>query len=84
MTLLKTASIPAAGRIVSFEDYQVKDFHTGDPKTVRSGEPVLGVRIELETLDSSRAVLYAEKPRMLRAIASAVRSAGVRGADDRL
>lgn len=77
---LKNVGDSVAGRIVSFEDYQVKDFSSGEPKFFpKSGDPIMGVRIVLEVTPgdaSSQVTLYAEKVNMLKAIASAVRATG--------
>lgn len=78
----KNVGDAVGGRIVSFEDYQVKEFGTDTLKTFeKSGDPVMGVRIVLEVVpgDSSSAVtLWAEKPRMLKAIAGAVKGTGAK------
>jgi len=84
----KTLGDSVAGRIVAFEDYQCTEF-MDDPKRgvkkgdlkffEKSGDPIMGVKIHLEVVpgdESSRVTLYAEKPRMLKAIASAVKSTG--------
>ena len=76
---LKATGDAVAGRIVGFEDYQVKDYQTKEPKVFPSGDPVMGVRVHLETSpgdEKSRVTLYAEKANMLKAIAAAVRGAG--------
>jgi hypothetical protein len=77
---LKNMGDSIAGRIVSFEDYQVVDWQTKEPKFFpKSGDPILGVRIVLETNPgdtASQQTLYAEKVNMLKAIASAVKGAG--------
>lgn len=77
---LKNLGDSVAGRIVSFEDYQVKDFNSGELKFFeKSGDPIMGVRIVLEVVPgdtSSQVTLFAEKPRMLKAIANAVRAQG--------
>lgn len=76
---LKATGDAVAGRIVGFEDYQVKVFGTNDLKFFPSGDPVMGVRIHLETNpgdESSRVTLWAEKANMLKAIAKGVREAG--------
>lgn len=68
-----------AGRIIGFEDYQVTDFSTKEPKFFKSGDPIMGTRVHLETRpgdESSRVTLYAEKVNQLKAIAAAVRAAG--------
>lgn len=76
-----------AGRIVSFEDFQVTEFaddpkrgvKKGDPKVFPSGDPILGVKVNLETEpgnEGSRVTLWVEKPAMLKAIATAFRQAG--------
>lgn len=76
----KNVGDSVAGRIVSFADYQVKDFNTGDPKVFeKSGDPVMGCAIVLEKTPgdaASQVTLYAEKPRMLKAISAAVRAQG--------
>lgn len=76
---LRNAGDSVAGRIVGFEDYQVKDWSTKEPKFFPSGDPIMGTRIHLETNpgdETSRVTLYAEKVNMLKAIAVAVRKAG--------
>lgn len=65
----------ATGRIVDFEDYQVKDRDTG-LKFSPSGEPVMGVRIVLETISRERLALWVGDPSMLRAVAKRVKAAG--------
>lgn len=68
-----------AGRIVAFEDYQAKVFGTNEPKVFPSGDPVMGVRITLETRPGdaeSRTALWAEGKEILKAIRTAVRAMG--------
>ena len=76
-----------AGVIVATEDYQEKEFgddpkkgvRKGDPKFFESGDPIMAVRITLETNPgdaSSRVNLYAQGARMLKAIAKAVKATG--------
>lgn len=68
-----------AGRIIGFDDYAVLDFTTKEPKLFPSGDPILGVKIHLETIpgnESSRVSLWCEKANQLKAVATAVRAAG--------
>lgn len=68
-----------AGRITGFDDYQVNDFTTKQPKFFPSGDPIMGTKIHLETRpgdEESRVTLWAEKANMLKAIAAAVRDKG--------
>lgn len=82
-----------AGRIISTEDYQETEFaddqargvKKGDPKFFPSGDPVMGVRIVLETSpgdESSRVTLWAQGKRMLSSIAKAVHSQGARDLEE--
>ena len=65
-----------AGRIVAFNDYQLKE---GDePRFYPSGNPVMGVRIALKLGTGEQTVLYAEDPKVLHAIAKALRRTGAR------
>lgn len=76
---LKSVGDSVAGRIVSFEDYHVKEFGTDNLRYFPSGDPIMGTRIVLETIPgdtSSQVTLYVEKVRMLKAIANAFRAAG--------
>lgn len=77
---LKAVGDAVAGRIVGFEDYQVTDFQTKQPKVFeKSGDPVMATRVHLETEpgnENSRVTLWAEKQNMLKAIAVAFRAAG--------
>lgn len=77
---LKAQGDAVAGRIVGFEDYQVRDFATKEPKFFPSGDPIMGTKIHLETdpgNENSRVTLYAEKANMLKAIAAAMREHGL-------
>lgn len=82
----KSVGDAVAGRIISFEDYQEKEFaddatkgvKKGDPKTYPSGDPIMGTKINLETNpgdEKSRVTLWAQGKLMLAAIAAAVRGA---------
>lgn len=76
---LKNVGDAVAGRIVGFEDYQVNDFSTKQPKFFPSGDPIMGTRVHLETTpgdEETRVTLWAEKANMIKAIAAAVRQAG--------
>lgn len=75
---LKTAGDSVTGRIIDFADYQVTEFDTKKPKFFPSGDPIMGVRVDMETNpghEDSRVTLWAEKKNMLKAIADAVRGA---------
>lgn len=70
-----------AGRIVEFADYQEKDFTTQELKFYDDGNPVMGVRITLETVpgdDESRVNLWLHGKQMLTAVRTAVRNSGGR------
>jgi hypothetical protein len=84
---LKAVGDSVAGRIAEFDNYQVTHFaddpkngvKKGDLKFFPSGDPIMGVKVVLETSPGdagSRVTLWAEKPNMLRAIAAAVRAQG--------
>lgn len=77
-----------AGRIIGHEDYQeteyaddpAKGVKKGDLKTYpNSGDPVMGVKIHLETIPgdpSSRVTLYCQGKRLMKAVAGAIRGSG--------
>lgn len=75
-----------AGRIVDIEDYQETVFGTvtaqnpqGEPKFYPSGDPVMGVRVTLETdpgNEGSRVTLWGQGKRLLQAISRAVKDSG--------
>lgn len=89
---LKNVGDSVAGRIVSFNDYQVTEFGSKVPKWWVDGKPVAlpadqasgfrpveGAKIDLEAEpgnEASRVTLWAEKANMLKAIAGAVRAQG--------
>ena len=75
----KNVGDAVAGRIIGFDDYQVSDWQTKEPKFFKSGDPIMGTKVHLETSpgdESSRVTLFAEKVNMLKAVAAAVREAG--------
>lgn len=81
----KSVGDSVAGRIVSFEDYQVKDFQTKEPKFFPSGDPIMGVKVHLELTPgdaASRVTLWAEKKNMLKAIKNAVVGAGAQDIEE--
>lgn len=69
-----------AGRIIGTEDYQETVFGTkGELKFYPSGDPVMGVRVYMETTpgdESSRVTLWAQGKLLMKAIAVAFRAAG--------
>lgn len=69
-----------AGRIVALEDYQQKDFSTQELKFYpKSGDPMMGTRITLETRpgdEESRVVLWVEGQRLIKAVRDAFKAAG--------
>lgn len=77
---LKNLGDAVVGRIIALEDYEVKEFGTENPKLNQKTQlPELGVRISLEMTPgdpSTRVTLWAEKWRMIKAIAVAVKGAG--------
>lgn len=76
---LKQVGDTVAGRIVSFTDYQCTDFKTKAPRFYPSGDPILGVRVVIETnpgVESSRVTLFVQGKYYMRAIAKAVKAAG--------
>lgn len=67
-----------AGRIIEFEEYQEKEFGSNELRFFPSGDPIMGVKVILETNPgdaSSRVQLFAQGKRMLQAIAKAVKGA---------
>ncbi len=78
--VFKNVGDAVAGRIVGHEDYQETVFGTREPKTYPdSGDPVMGVRIHLETVPgdkSSRVTLWCQGKLLMRAVAQAIRKAG--------
>jgi hypothetical protein len=75
-----------AGRIVGHEDYQETDFDSKQPRFYpNSGDPVMGVRIYLETRpgdESSRVTLWCQGKLLMKAVATAFRGAGKNDIDD--
>jgi hypothetical protein len=73
---LKTIGDSVTGRIVGYEDYQMKEFGTNELKFwEKSGDPMMATRIDLEMNPgdaSSRVSLYVEKKNMRNAIRNAV------------
>jgi hypothetical protein len=76
----KAVGDSVAGRIISHEDYQCKEFDTGALRFFeKSGNPIMGTKIVLETIpgdEESQVTLFVEKVRMIKAIAAAVRGSG--------
>jgi hypothetical protein len=77
---LKNLGDSVTGRIVSIEDYTPTEFGSTEPrKNPKTGEPDKAVRIGLETTPgdpASRRMLWADKWRMIKAIAVAVKAKG--------
>ena len=76
-----------AGRIISIEDFQeteyaddpAKGVKKGDLKFYPSGDPIMGVKVGLETIpgdETSRVTLYVQGKRLMKAVATAFRRAG--------
>lgn len=69
-----------AGIIVAFEDYQETVYGSKELKTYPSGDPIMGVRVHLELVpgdESSRVTLWAQGKLLMKAIAIAMKNAGV-------
>lgn len=77
----KSVGDSVAGRIVGHEDYQETVFGSKELKFYpNSGDPVMGVRIFLETKpgdEESRVTLWCQGKLLMKAVATAFRAAGV-------
>jgi hypothetical protein len=65
-----------SGKITDVTDFQLKDKETGKPMVWPSGEPEMGVRLELKPQQATGVVLWAEERSLLRAVAKAVKATG--------
>lgn len=67
------------GEVIDFTDVQARDFKTKVPKTYNDGNPIMDVRVTLETKPgdkTSRVSLYVSSQRMKQAVRGAMAGVG--------
>lgn len=64
-----------SGTIVDFNDLQVTDFATKEPKHWKNGDPVMQTRVTLSQPDGSQVSLYVKPGRMMGAVRDALKLA---------
>ncbi len=70
------------GKILDFNDLQVTDFSSGQPKSWNDGQPMMQTRITLEKDGGEKVSLFIKPGRMMKAVREAIKAAGAKDIDE--